>query len=169
MTSWNIDFYAIDQSRETCTDSDTLYEYTSCIWPSFVYHSPFMICDFWVMLCSRSLLRTVLELIGRNPGMLLAVRRDVWNRFIRCTSLMWLSWRRDVPHGRPEPSWNIDFYAIDQSRETCTDFDTLYEYTSCIWPSCVYHSRLTICDCLRFTKVCFCHYTSEKTALFEWH
>jgi hypothetical protein len=21
---------------------------------------------------------------------------------------------------------------------------------------------LTICDCLRFTKVCFCHYTSEK-------
>jgi hypothetical protein len=59
-------------------------------------------------------------------------------------------------------SWNIDFYAIDQSRETCTDFDTLYEYTSCIWPSFVYHSRLTICDCLRFTKVCFCPYTSEK-------
>jgi transposase len=57
--------------------------------------------------------------------------------------------------------WNIDFYAIDQSRETCTDFDTLYEYTSCIWPSFVYHSRLTICDCLRFTKVCFCPYTSE--------
>jgi hypothetical protein len=28
------------------------------------------------MLCSRSLLRTVLELIGRNPGMLLAVRLD---------------------------------------------------------------------------------------------
>jgi hypothetical protein len=27
---------------------------------------------------------------------------------------------------------------------------------------CVYHSRLTICDCLRFTKVCFCPYTSEK-------
>jgi hypothetical protein len=25
-------------------------------------------------------------------------------------------------------SWNIDFYAIDQSRETCTDFDTLYEW-----------------------------------------
>ena len=59
-------------------------------------------------------------------------------------------------------SWNIDFYAIDQSRETCTDADTLYEYTSCIWPSFVYHSRLTICDCLRFTKVCFCPYTSEK-------
>ena len=59
-------------------------------------------------------------------------------------------------------SWNIDFYAIDQSRETCTDFDTLYEYTSCIWPSFVYHSRLAICDCLRFTKVCFCPYTSEK-------
>ena len=59
-------------------------------------------------------------------------------------------------------SWNIDFYAIDQSRETCTDFDTLYEYTSCIWPSFVYHSRLTICDCLRFTKVCVCPYTSEK-------
>jgi len=39
ITSWNIDFYAIDQWRETCTDSDTLYEYTSCIWPSFVYHS----------------------------------------------------------------------------------------------------------------------------------
>ena len=32
-------------------------------------------------------------------------------------------------------SWNIDFYAIDQLRETCTDFDTLYEYTSCIWPN----------------------------------
>jgi hypothetical protein len=59
-------------------------------------------------------------------------------------------------------SWNIDFYAIDQSRETCTDFDTLYEYTSCIWPLFVYHSRLTSCDCLRFTKVCFCPYTSEK-------
>ena len=59
-------------------------------------------------------------------------------------------------------SWNIDFYAIDQSQETCTDFDTVYEYTSCIWPSIVYHSRLTICDCLRFTKVCFCPYTSEK-------
>jgi hypothetical protein len=44
-----------------------------------------------LMLCSRSLLRTVLELIGRNPGMLLAVRRDVWHRFRRCTSLMWLS------------------------------------------------------------------------------
>jgi transposase-like protein len=38
----------------------------------------------------------------------------------------------------------------------------LYEYTSCIWPSFVYHSRLTICDCVRFTKVCFCPYTSEK-------
>jgi hypothetical protein len=30
------------------------------------------------MLCSRILLRTVLELIGRNPGMLFAVRLDVW-------------------------------------------------------------------------------------------
>ena len=59
-------------------------------------------------------------------------------------------------------SWNINFYAIDQSRETCTDFDTLYEYISCIWPSFLYHSRLTICDCLRFTEVCFCPYTSEK-------
>jgi transposase len=28
--------------------------------------------------------------------------------------------------------------------------------------SFVYHSRLTICDCLRFTKVCFCPYTLEK-------
>jgi hypothetical protein len=59
-------------------------------------------------------------------------------------------------------SWNIDCYAFDQSRETCTDFVTLYEYTSCIWPSFVYHSGLTICDGLRFTKVCFCPYTSEK-------
>jgi transposase-like protein len=59
-------------------------------------------------------------------------------------------------------SWNIDFYVIDQSRETCTDFDMLYEYTSLIWPSFVYHSHLTICDCLRFTKVCFSSYTSEK-------
>ena len=50
-------------------------------------------------------------------------------------------------------SWNIDFYAIDQSWETCTDFYTFYEYTSCIWLSFVYH---------RFTKVCFCPYTSEK-------
>jgi hypothetical protein len=25
-----------------------------------------------------------------------------------------------------------------------------------------YHSHLTIFDCLRFTKVCFCPYTSEK-------
>jgi hypothetical protein len=55
-----------------------------------------------LMLCSRSLLRTVLELIGRNPGMLFAVRLDVWNRFRRCTSLMWLSRRRDVTRGRPE-------------------------------------------------------------------
>jgi hypothetical protein len=47
-------------------------------------------------------------------------------------------------------------------RETWTDFDTLYEYTSCNWPSFVYHSPLKICDCLRFTKVCFCPYTSEK-------
>ena len=39
---------------------------------------------------------------------------------------------------------------------------SVYEYTSCIWPSFVYHSRLTICDCLRFTKVCFCPYTSDK-------
>jgi hypothetical protein len=35
--------------------------------------------------------RTVLELIGRNTKMLLAVRLDVWNQFRRCTSLMWLS------------------------------------------------------------------------------
>ena len=63
-------------------------------------------------------------------------------------------------------SWNIDFYAIDQSQETCTDFDTLYEYTLFIWPSFVYHSRLMICDCLRFTKVWFCPYTSEKQ--FVW-
>ena len=55
-----------------------------------------------LMLCSWSLLRTVRELIGRIPGMVLAVRRDVWNRFRRCTSLMWLSWRHDVPRGRPE-------------------------------------------------------------------
>jgi hypothetical protein len=59
-------------------------------------------------------------------------------------------------------SSNIDCYTIDQSRQTCTDFDTLYEYTSCVWPSFVYHSRLTICDCLRFTKVCVCPHTSEK-------
>jgi hypothetical protein len=43
---------------------------------------------------------TVLELIGLNPGMLLALRFDVWNRFRRCTSLMWLSRRRDVTRGR---------------------------------------------------------------------
>ena len=59
-------------------------------------------------------------------------------------------------------SWNIYFYAIDRSRKTCTDFNTLYEYTSCIWPSLVYHYLLAICDCLRFAKVCFCPYTSEK-------
>jgi hypothetical protein len=53
-------------------------------------------------LCSRSLLQTVLEMIGRNPGMLFAVRLDVWNRFRRCTSLMWLSRRRDVTRGRSE-------------------------------------------------------------------
>ena len=56
-----------------------------------------------LMLCSRSLLRTVLELIGRNPWMLFAVRLDVWNRFRRCTSLMcYHIWRRDVTRGRPE-------------------------------------------------------------------
>jgi hypothetical protein len=55
-----------------------------------------------LMLCSQSLLRTVLELIGRNLGMLFAVRLDVWNRFRRCTSLMWLSRQCDVTRGRPE-------------------------------------------------------------------
>jgi hypothetical protein len=45
---------------------------------------------------SRSLLRTVLELIGRNPEMLLAVRLDVWNLSSRCTRVMWLSCWRDV-------------------------------------------------------------------------
>lgn len=60
-------------------------------------------------------------------------------------------------------SWNIEiFYAIDQSWETYTDFDTLYEYTSYIWLSFVYYPRLIICDCLRFTKICFCTYISEK-------
>jgi hypothetical protein len=47
---------------------------------------------------------------------------------------------------------DIDFYAIDQSRGNCTDFFTLYEYTSCFWPSFVLHSRLTICDCLWFIE-----------------
>ena len=51
---------------------------------------------------SRSLLRTVLELISRNLGMLLPGRLDVWNRYRRCTSLMWLSCRCDVTRGRPE-------------------------------------------------------------------
>ena len=50
----------------------------------------------------RSLLWTVLGLIGYNPGILLAVRFDVWNRSRRCTSLMWLSCWRDVTRGRPE-------------------------------------------------------------------
>ena len=49
----------------------------------------------------------------------------------------------------------------------------IFFYDQChmvFWPSWyidpgfsfVYHSRLTICDCLRFTKVCFCPYTLEK-------
>jgi hypothetical protein len=62
---------------------------------------------FGLMLCSRSLLRTVLELIGRNLGMLFAVRLDIWNRFCRCTSLMWLPRRRDVTRGRPERLWSL--------------------------------------------------------------
>ena len=47
---------------------------------------------------SRSLLRTVLELIGRNPVMPFAVlvRLDVWNRSRRCTGFMWLSCWRDI-------------------------------------------------------------------------
>jgi hypothetical protein len=57
-------------------------------------------CD--LMWRSRSLLRTVLELLGRNPGMLLAVRFDIWNRYRRCTSRMWLSCWCDVTRGRPE-------------------------------------------------------------------
>jgi hypothetical protein len=36
-----------------------------------------------------------------------AVRLDVWNRFCRCTSLMWLSRRRDVTRGRPERLWSL--------------------------------------------------------------
>jgi hypothetical protein len=59
---------------------------------------------------------------------------------------------------------NINFYAIDRSRETCTDIDTLYEYTSCIWPSFVYHYLLAICDCLRFTKV-FGQYEDEVSEM----
>jgi hypothetical protein len=51
---------------------------------------------------SRNILRTVLELIGHNPGMLLAVRFDAWNRYRRCTSLMWLSCWCDVTRGWPE-------------------------------------------------------------------
>jgi hypothetical protein len=69
---------------------------------SRLYHVRRIAGHLGLMLCSRSLLRTVLELIGRNSGMLLAVRLDVWNRFRRCTSLMWLSWRRDVTRGWPE-------------------------------------------------------------------
>ena len=51
---------------------------------------------------SQILLRTVLDLVGLNPGMLLAVRLDFWNRSRRGTSLMWLSCWHDVPRGRPE-------------------------------------------------------------------
>ena len=54
-------------------------------------------------LCSRSLLQTVLEMIGRNPGMLFC--SETWcleSIFRRCTSLMWLSRRRDATRGRPE-------------------------------------------------------------------
>jgi hypothetical protein len=37
---------------------------------------------------NTQLIWSSVELIGRIPGMLLAVRLDVWNRFRRCTSLM---------------------------------------------------------------------------------
>ena len=56
---------------------------------------------------SRSLLRTVIELIGRNSGMLLPVRLDVWHRYRRCTSLMWLSCWCDVTRRRPERSRSL--------------------------------------------------------------
>jgi hypothetical protein len=62
---------------------------------------------------------------------------------------------------KAESTYVVCFYTPTLNK-ICIDFDTLYEYTSCIWSSFVYHSRLTICDCLRFTKVCFCLYTSEK-------
>ena len=55
---------------------------------------------YGLMWRSRRLLRTVLELIGRNPVMLLAVRLDFWNRSRRCTSLMWLSCLWDVTRWR---------------------------------------------------------------------
>jgi hypothetical protein len=35
-------------------------------------------------------MRTILELIDRNPEMILALRLNVWNRSRRFTSLMWL-------------------------------------------------------------------------------
>jgi hypothetical protein len=84
-----------------CCQNDCLFQnkwpkrlthatYASYTWSSILQ---FIHNLFGLMLCSRSLLRTVLELIGRNPGMLFAVRLDVWNQFRRCTSLMWLSWR----------------------------------------------------------------------------
>ena len=51
-------------------------------------------------------------------------------------------------------SWNIDFYAIDQSWETCTDFDMPYEYTSCnLAFICLSFSFKDLC--LRFAKACF--------------
>jgi hypothetical protein len=54
----------------------TLWSDNTCVFTRF--HS--------VKNANTQLIWSSVELIGRNPGMLLAVRLDVWNRFRRCTS-----------------------------------------------------------------------------------
>jgi hypothetical protein len=43
MNSWDINFYAIDQSRENCMDLFTIYEYT-------FFYSSFSFNDLWLFM-----------------------------------------------------------------------------------------------------------------------
>jgi hypothetical protein len=61
------------------------------------------------MLYSRRRLRAVHGLIGRSPGMQRAVKRADWKRFLRCTSLQWLSCRSDVTWWRIERGQSLVF------------------------------------------------------------
>ena len=66
-------------------------------------------------------------------------------------------------------SWDIDFYAIDQSQVKLDGFFHALWVHLVFWPSLVLHSRLMICDCWWFTEGLFWPLQIRKTLLLEWH
>ena len=54
MNSWDIDFYAINQLRENCTNFFTLYEYPSCL----IICSSFSFNDLWLFMVYRRFVLT---------------------------------------------------------------------------------------------------------------